>query len=198
MNEELWKGKFGDEYIARNSDLRRIYNKTALFAKILSRTTEIRSVIEFGAGEGYNLIALRNLIPLDDMSAVEINGEAVEQLMQIPHLNIYHGSILDFFPYPCDLAFTFNVLIHIEPDKLKDVYRRIYDCSSRYILFAEYYNPSPVMVPYRGYNNALFKRDFAGELMDNFPVELVDYGFQYHRDVFPADDVTWFLMRKND
>jgi len=44
----------------------------------------------------------------------------------------------------------------------------------------------------------LFKRDFAGELMDNFPVELVDYGFQYHRDVFPADDVTWFLMRKND
>ena len=39
---------------------------------------------------------------------------------------------------------------------------------------------------------------FAGELLDAYPdLELVDYGFQYHRDHnFPADDSTWFLLKK--
>jgi len=28
-------------------------------------------------------------------------------------------------------------------------------------------------------------------------LELVDYGFVYHRDpVFPQDDINWFLMKK--
>jgi spore coat polysaccharide biosynthesis protein SpsF len=27
---------------------------------------------------------------------------------------------------------------------------------------------------------------------------LVDYGFAYHKDpLFPQDDLTWFLMKKN-
>jgi spore coat polysaccharide biosynthesis protein SpsF len=44
----------------------------------------------------------------------------------------------------------------------------------------------------------LFKRDFAGEMMDRYPdLKLLDYGFVYHRDpAFPDDDITWFLMEK--
>jgi spore coat polysaccharide biosynthesis protein SpsF len=44
----------------------------------------------------------------------------------------------------------------------------------------------------------LFKRDFAGDLLDRFPgLVLVDYGFVYHRDkAFPQDDMTWFLLEK--
>ena len=44
----------------------------------------------------------------------------------------------------------------------------------------------------------LFKRDFAGEIMDRHPqLQLVDYGFAYRRDPnFPQDDITWFLMEK--
>ena len=40
----------------------------------------------------------------------------------------------------------------------------------------------------------LFKRDFAGEMLDRFSdLRLVDYGFRYHRDpAHPADDLTWF------
>ena len=51
-------------------------------------------------------------------------------------------------------------------------------------------------VTYRGHTGRLFKRDFAGELLDKYQdLELLDYGFQYHRDYnFPSDDSTWFLL----
>ena len=54
-------------------------------------------------------------------------------------------------------------------------------------------------VAYRGHQDKLFKRDFAGEMLDAFQdLELVAYQSVYHRDPhFPADDVTWFLMQEN-
>jgi hypothetical protein len=53
------------------------------------------------------------------------------------------------------------------------------------------------MVPYRGNQERLFKRDFAGELMDRHGLKLVNYGFAYHRDNYhPQDDITWFLLEK--
>jgi hypothetical protein len=62
----------------------------------------------------------------------------------------------------------------------------------------EYYNPTPMSIPHRGYQDQMFKRDFAGELQAAYPdLELVDYGFVYRSDrVFPLDDVTWFLFSK--
>lgn len=91
-----------------------------------------------------------------------------------------------------------GVLIHINPNELKTVYEKLYTSSKKYILIAEYYNPSPVEIPYRGNKERLFKRDFAGEFLDMFPdCKLEDYGFVYHRDNnFPLDDITWFLMKK--
>ncbi len=90
------------------------------------------------------------------------------------------------------------MLIHINPDALDAVYQRLYECSSRYIVIAEYYNPTPVTIEYRGHSGKLFKRDFAGEMMDKYPdLQLLDYGFCWHRDpVFPQDDITWFLLHK--
>ena len=61
----------------------------------------------------------------------------------------------------------------------------------------EYYNPTPVSVEYRGHQDKLFKRDFAGELIDKFNLKLIDYGFNYKREnYFPKDDATWFLLEK--
>lgn len=90
------------------------------------------------------------------------------------------------------------MLIRIHPEGLGDVYQRLYDSTARSLCVAEYYNPTPMEVTYRGHERRLFKRDFAGEIMDRFPdVRLVDYGFVYHRDPqFPQDDFTWFLMEK--
>ena len=87
---------------------------------------------------------------------------------------------------------------HINPEQLSEVYHKLYLASKKYILIAEYYNPTPVSMPYRGHENKLFKRDFAGEMLDKFQdLFLLDYGFVYHRDnLFPQDDINWFLLKK--
>jgi pseudaminic acid biosynthesis-associated methylase len=96
------------------------------------------------------------------------------------------------------MVFTKGVLIHLSPEVLPAVYEKMYESSARYICVAEYYNPTPVEINYRGHGERLFKRDFAGELLDKYPnLRLVDYGFSYHRDPqFPQDDITWFLLEK--
>ena len=78
------------------------------------------------------------------------------------------------------------------------VYEKLYTASNKYILICEYYNPSPVNVSYRVHSDRLFKRDFAGEMLEKYAdLKLVDYGFCYKRDnAFPQDDITWFLLEK--
>lgn len=197
--EQFWAGNFGDEYINRNMGGKLLASNSALFAKILSNTTNIKSVIEFGANIGLNLIAIKKLLPEVEISAIEINKKAVEELHLIPGAKVYNGSILNFAcDYRRDFVFTKGVLIHVNPEKLSNVINSLYESSRKYICIAEYYNPSPVSIPYRGHQDKLFKRDFAGELLEKFKdLRLVDYGFVYHRDnTFPLDDLTWFLMEK--
>ncbi|HQR83202.1 MAG TPA: pseudaminic acid biosynthesis-associated methylase, partial [Thiotrichales bacterium] len=113
--------------------------------------------------------------------------------------SIYEGSILNYsVEQQFDLVFSKGVLIHLAPEMLPEVYDKMVEASSRYVLIAEYYNPSPAEIPYRGHSNKMFKRDFSGELMDRHPnMKLIDYGFLYRRDVnWPQDDITWFLMEK--
>lgn len=197
--ESFWEGAFGDEYTLRNDAGRFLSSNIALFSRILKHTQDVRSILELGANRGLNLIALNHLLPSAELSAVEINHQAAEALRKWGKTKVYHESILEFAAdYKRDLVLIKGVLIHINPDKLKDVYRKIAQASKRYVLVAEYYNPSPVSIPYRGHEEKLFKRDFAGEMLDMFTeLSLVDYGFAYHRDPnFPQDDLTWFLMEK--
>jgi pseudaminic acid biosynthesis-associated methylase len=148
-----------------------------------------------------NLKALKLLRPSLELHGIEINSDATHELEQvITHSNIYNTSILDFSPQRTwDLVLIKGVLIHINPDELSQVYDKLVAATSRYLLVAEYYNPAPVAISYRGHSNRLFKRDFAGEIMDRHPqTQLVDYGFSYRRDPsFPQDDITWFLLEKN-
>jgi spore coat polysaccharide biosynthesis protein SpsF len=198
--EKFWASQFGNDYISRNIGEEKISSNISLFSKILSSTHSVDSIIEFGSNIGLNLIALRALLPNSNLSAIEINKKAVDHLNNIEDLNVYHSSILDYVPDVArDLALIKCVLIHINPDMLHKVYELLYKASRRYICIAEYYNPSPVQVKYRGYEGKLFKRDFAGEMMDIYKdLELIDYGFVYHRDCnFPQDDMTWFLLEKN-
>jgi pseudaminic acid biosynthesis-associated methylase len=197
--EAFWAGEFGDIYIDRNRVEEGIRKRIPLWAQILRHISWLDTVIEFGANVGMNLRALRTLAPNIKASAIEINQTAVGQLRQLSLEEVHHQSILDFQPIrPYDLSFTFGVLIHVNPDFLPQVYEKLYQASSRYICICEYYNPTPVEVSYRGHRDKLFKRDFAGEMLDLYTdLHLVAYQFVYHRDPhFPADDVTWFLMQK--
>lgn len=198
--EEFWAGDFGVEYINRNKGKELQAANLNFFARALKQAHGLRSCVEFGANIGMNARALQLLYPSLEIHGIEINPQAADQLSDVlGNANVYRSSIMDFLPdRTWDLALIKGVLIHINPDFLADVYDRLFASSSRYILVAEYYNPVPVSIPYRGHDNRLFKRDFAGEIMRRFPVlRLVDYGFAYHLDpVFPQDDITWFLMEK--
>lgn len=198
--ESFWRGEFGDVYISRNAGADRIASNVFLFSKVLPRTKQVKSVLELGANIGLNLMAIRQLLPESELSAVEINQKAAAELKEnIPDIDLHVASILEFSPSEkWDMVFTKGVLIHINPEKLSEIYDLMYKASSRYIMVAEYYNPSPTAIIYRGHPDKLFKRDFAGEILGKFPdLSLVDYGFLYHLDPnFPHDDVTWFLMEK--
>ncbi len=199
--EEFWAGSFGNEYTDRNVGEKGVANNTVLFSSILSKTEQIHSLIEFGANRGINLLAIRNISPHIELSAVEINQQAINELNLIKELKVYPGSLLDFTPdYQRDLVLSKGLLIHINPEAISDVYDLLYKSSRRYICLAEYYNPTPVEVLYRNHQGKLFKRDFAGDLMDKYPdLHLVDYGFVYHRDKnFPQDDLNWFLLEKSN
>ncbi len=197
--EEFWAGEFGDNYISRNNDQTLLAANIALFAKILANTYNVNSVIEFGSNIGLNLLAIGNLLPNVELSAIEINQTAVEQLKKLEGINVYHKSILNFeTDRKRDLVLIKGVLIHINPNNLSEVYKGLYETSARYICVAEYYNPTPVELSYREHSERLYKRDFAGEILDKFDdLQLVDYGFAYHRDNnFGQDDITWFLLEK--
>jgi len=198
--ESFWKGAFGDEYTDRNRGAHRIASDTALFARALGKTQPVGSALELGSNIGLNLAALKALLPDARLSAVEVNRKAAAELKtHLPEVDLHVGSATDFqSDRQWDLVFTKGVLIHINPDKLTDLYQVLYTHSARYILVVEYYNPVPVEIVYRGESGKLFKRDFAGELLDAFAdLRLVDYGFVYHRDAnFPQDDLSWFLLEK--
>lgn len=198
--EEFWAGDFGSEYILRNTGPQLLASNVSFLSRALRSAGRIQSCIEFGANVGMNVRALQVLYPNLDVHGVEINQDAANQLAEvIGEDRVYRGSILEFEPTrQWDLALIKGVLIHINPEMLDKVYDGLVNASHGYILVAEYYNPTPVSISYRGNNDRLFKRDFAGEIMERHPeVRLVDYGFSYHRDpAFPQDDITWFLMEK--
>jgi spore coat polysaccharide biosynthesis protein SpsF len=197
--ENFWSGEFGSSYTERNSPQNLLAPAINMFSQVLSEMSLCESIIEFGANQGINILALQTLRNELDLSAVEINPSAANKLREISGLNVHEQSILDFTTdKKFDLTFTRGVLIHINPEELPSVYEKLYEYSNRYIMVAEYYNPSPVDLPYRGHENKLFKRDFAGDLLDRYnDLKLVNYGFHYHRDRwFPQDDITWFLLEK--
>lgn len=198
--ESFWAGEFGDDYIARNTGQQLLAYNLDFFVRAMRQAHGVSSVMEFGANVGMNLKALQLLYPDQQHYGIEINDHAAAQLGQVigPE-HVVHGSILDFKPTRVwDLVLIKTVLIHINPTELPQVYEALYRSAAQYILVAEYYNPSPVEVSYRGHSQRLFKRDFAGDLLAAYPdLRLVDYGFIYRNDpVMPQDDITWFLMRK--
>jgi pseudaminic acid biosynthesis-associated methylase len=198
--EAFWAGEFGNDYINRNQGDALLASNLDFFSKSLRATRSLQTCIEFGANIGMNLKAIQLLHPNINASAIEINATAAAQLRDvIARNNVHNTSILDFEPtQKYDLTLIKGVLIHINPNELLHVYDKLVATCGRYLLVAEYYNPAPVAIPYRGHTDRLFKRDFAGEIMDRHPqLRLLDYGFAYRRDPnFPQDDITWFLMEK--
>ena len=199
--ETFWAENFGDEYIDRNNSEELIVRRMVNFSTMLKSTHKIKSIIELGSNIGLNSIALKRLNKNFSLSGYEINQKAVEIANNQKVGQFFCESVINPIKLSSkyDLAFTSGVLIHINPNYLQKVYENLYNLSSRYIIINEYYNPTPLSVDYRGSKGKIFKRDFAGELMDKYNLNLVDYGFLYRRDnYFPRDDTNWFLLEKTN
>ena len=196
--EMFWSGKFGDNYVERNNTDAMVDSSVALFDQIMKSTNGVNSIIELGCNTGLNLRALQLINPKLELTGYDINEKSLSIARASTEASIINATIIGDLTQEAqvDLTFTKTVLIHINPDFLQNVYDNLFKLSKRYIMVAEYYNPYPVKVPYRDNSDKLFKRDFAGELIDRFGLKLADYGFVYHRDVFPQDDITWFLLEK--
>jgi pseudaminic acid biosynthesis-associated methylase len=191
--EDFWAGEFGDSYIARNESENLIASNIMLFAKIFSSLDRVpSSFLELGANIGMNVKAIQKLAPGANITGIEINKQACDVLASTG-CEVVQNSIIKVY----DFVFTKGVLIHLSPDQLPDTYRKMYEWSKQFILIAEYYNPTPMTIPYRGNNDRLYKRDFAGEFLDLFPdIILRECGFAYCRGTYPQDDITWFLLEK--
>lgn len=197
--EEFWAGDFGAAYISRNAGSELLASNLSFFSRALRQAPKISSCLEFGANIGMNLRAIKMLHPSAALKGVEINSIAYGKLREQIGDGAWHGSIFDFqASEKVDLALIKTVMIHINPEYLDVVYEKLYQASNRFILICEYYNTTPVSINYRGHNDRLFKRDFAGEMMDKYAdLALIDYGFAYHRiPPYMNDDITWFLMEK--
>jgi len=200
--ENFWAEEFGDDYIDRNQGPLALATNINFFSKVLKYAGKPSSLIEFGANIGINLKAVKLLYPDINLHGIEINNKAAAILGKLlGSENVSNCSIFDYEAtkkFECSLIK--GVLIHINPEMLPIVYDKLYKTSSNYILICEYYNPTPVTVNYRGKSDRLFKRDFAGEMLDRYTdLNLVDYGFVYKRDKqFPQDDITWFLLKKSN
>ena len=196
--EQFWAGDFGDSYSDRNDSESLLLSKVAMWSKMLRSANNVTSVLELGCNIGLNLVALKKLQPALSLKGYEINRKAAKRAEKQGVADIVTGSILEKISNDkFDLTFTAGVLIHINPEFLHCVYDNLVENSRRYVLVAEYYNPSPTVITYRGEQDKLFKRDFAGDLTERYGMKLVDYGFLYKRDNWaPQDDITWFLLEK--
>ena len=194
--EELWGSKFGDDYTKR--DRNNFDCDVALFKEIL-RYVSLSSLIEFGANKGDCLKAIHHITPLTSLAAVEVNHTAATELGQWDSVDVYETPVSQFeVSRKWDVALTRGFLIHVAPDNLPEVYQKLYDASRRYICIIEYFSARPEELSYRGHSGQMFKRDFAGELLDKFPdLRVVRYGFAWSRDAkFPHNDLNWFLLEK--
>ena len=193
----FWEGNFGDSYSDRN--VIASSDRTSFFARILQRTYGVSSICELGANRGHNLQAIGSLSPNFSLTGVDINAGVVAEMKADSRIDAHCCAIQDYSPgVAFDLVFVSGVLIHVAPDDLPVIYRKLFELSQRYVLMNEYFNPTPVEIPYRGHQDRLYKRDFGGEFWDLHQdrVRLVDYGFLWKRCEPAWDNTTWWLFEK--
>jgi pseudaminic acid biosynthesis-associated methylase len=169
---ELWSSTFGDDYTNRNQVDWRLRMP---FWKMIEERTGARSYFELGCNAGWNLSAIRRQFPDVNVVGSDINEQASRQA-HMARLNVI--NMLDFIkevPGKFEMVFTAGVLIHIEPEHLKDVMQDLIAKSLRYVLAIEYAAEVETIVEYRGHTEKCWKRPY-GKLYADLGLMLIDHG----------------------
>lgn len=212
MNDPIdkWKGEFGDAYTERNIVTAELIEaRMNMFMPLIKLMGHIpKSMLEVGAGNGQNLMALNNCFqalatsePFSvSLNAVEPNDKArAHTQTECPYAKVLPNDIYSL-PYQdssMEFVFTSGVLIHIPPDRLEEAMASINRVSSRYIFCAEYFAPSCEEIKYRDNTGMLWRNDFGGLYMDKYKLRLIGYGFAWKR-ITKLDNLTWWLMEKTN
>jgi pseudaminic acid biosynthesis-associated methylase len=188
---EVWSGEFGKQYTDRNQvDWRR---RVPLLQPMVEGLS-LGRVLEVGCNRGYNLMALREILGEGaELIGVE-PGSYARELARAAGIDALDADAfcLPFTDGHFDLAFTAGVLIHVALDDLLRAMREVCRCSRRYILAIEYFSEEETVIPYRGHQDLLWKRDFRRHYQSLFPdLTLVRQGY-----VEEWDRSTWWLLEK--
>jgi pseudaminic acid biosynthesis-associated methylase len=202
MNEQenFWKDEYASDYLKKNNSFDRSLGIDC-WSQMLSKTKGIETILECGSNLGRNIDFLDEVLPKASKSIIEISPKAYEIVTSRYNLSSsFNGTILNssFEENSFDLVYTIGVLIHIHPDELMQNMTKMFSYSKQYILMGEYFNRTPVSIEYQGKMNTLFKRDFGKLFIENFPVNLVDYGFLWGHlyDTAGFDDITYWVFEK--
>lgn len=206
--EEVWKSKFGEEYNYRNvydnKGLDDIYisdigiSRTEMNKRFIGDFDRDIKILEVGCNIGVQMVNLQEM-GFKNLYGVELQWHAIEIAQQkTKGLNIVQGTAYDI-PFKTgffDLVFTNRVLIHINPDRLADALKEIVRCTNSYVYGSEYYADKLTEIKrYEGYENVLWKRDFAKFYLDTFP-ELKLVKEEKYKYTFNDDVDSTFLLKK--
>lgn len=178
---KTWMGKFGKEYTDRNAMslemVEKLYIKNfgvrrrQMNEEFIGSLPRSARILEVGSNVGNQLLMLQGM-GFRELYGIEINDYALElSRKRTSGINMIRGSAFDI-PFKTgyfDMVFTSDVLIHIAPSNIKNVIKEIYRCSKRYIWGFEYYADSYQEVIYRGNKDLMWKADFPGVYLDEFP-----------------------------
>lgn len=180
--ENFWSKDFGQEYSDRNSwqsdaEWDQFYldnwgrSKLDINNIVLESLPKDIRILEVGCNIGMQLRGFQRM-GFENLYGIELQQYAVEKGKQITSkINIIQGSGFDL-PFKdgyFDLVCTNGVLIHIAPADHSRIMTEMHRCSNKYIMGWEYYADDIQEINYRGNTGYLWKADFAGIFMKNFP-----------------------------
>ncbi len=191
----IWQGEFGNAYTERN--LVQPAGRVEAFREML-RGLELRRVLEVGCNRAHNLVALRDVFSdATELVGIEPNPQALS-IARCTGFPVLRGDARDlmFRSESFDLVFTAGVLIHIPLQSIPAAMREIARVSARYILAIEYFAETETVIPYRGHEQLLWKRDFLAHYQANVPgLTLLRSGYWTKDQGF--DRAHWWLLAKN-
>ncbi len=209
--EEFWRGEFGTTYHRRNRGELMIANNMKFWRRVLGDYVNWPNswrpkVIEFGAGNGLNLVSLSRLgIPVGNMTAIEINASACEELRRIDGLAVQECSVFerrydDGYGHVYDMVVSSGFLIHVGPEELERAYTELHNACAPggVIVLIEYFAPTETEVSYRGNSAKLWRRNYGKGMLERFPdLGLFSYDFVADIDpICPRDNVTIWTLSK--
>jgi len=190
---DLWRGEFGDRYHQRTAERPNIDARTNLLRTATSGLS-MGSVLELGAGLGWNLEALKGLYPNCRCSALEVNEQACQTLDRLG-FDVEAETVETWLPsWGYELVLTMGFLIHVHPDEIRSVYEKMASAAASHIFMGEYFRPQREEIAYRE-PGAMWGADFCREFLESqHDWKLKKYGFVYHTD--GLDNLTWWLLER--